>query len=322
MATARIAAFVVAIAAVLPAQAPIDLLDTMLPPKIGLYGPKLPAARVVVLRSDDEARAFAFETFDDDRKELHVDFAKEQIVALCWGPRRVARDFRGGAPQMMLDRAIVADRTLLLTLRTMLPLGEHGEDADDFRLWYPAIFLRTPATGQVRVEVVGARCREQQTDFQPGRQGGLEVRVRPDSMPSRAAVELVGEQQVPVPADPAANVTLEPVDHGKRLVIDWGRHPGDACYPLDVTEVRIQDGVATVAVRATCWTPMLCSGPPELRPRRILDLPPVQRVVLRIERAGRLPPDDNHDFAPSNDKELSVEVDRSAAERVIHGLVR
>jgi hypothetical protein len=154
----------------LVAQEPVDLLDALQQlqqPTIALYGAKVSTARIVILRSDDEARTFAGAAFGEDKKELHVDFAKEQVVALCWGPRRVDYYFRGGAP----------------------------------------------------------------------------------------------------------------------------------------------------------WTPMFYSGSPVLRPRRILDLPPVQRVLLRIDRVGSLKKDDARDLTPLTGKELTVEVDRSAAERVINYVV-
>jgi hypothetical protein len=66
---------------------------------------------------------------------------------------------------------------------------------------------------------------------------------------------------------------------------------------------------------------MFYSGSPVLRPRRILDLPPVQRVLLRIDRVGSLKKDDARDLTPLTGKELTVEVDRSAAERVINYVV-
>ncbi len=316
----RIIPFVIALAPVLAGQAPIDLLDTYFPPGMaGLCGPRLEAARVVVLRGDDEARAFAITAFGEDKKELHIDFAKEQIVALCWGTRRVARDllYRGGLPQMPIDRAVIADQTLQIRLRTLLPVGEHGEDPDGCAT-YPSIFLHTPVTQRVLVEVGGARCREPQTDFQPSRDGGLEVRVLPDSMPSRAEVELAADD---APAHLTACVELKPAAHGRRLVINWGEHP-PACYALDVVELRIQDGVAHIAVRAHVFTSCSYQGPPVLWPRLVLDLPPVRRVLLRIERQGSLTEGDTCDFAPSTSKELCVEVDRSAADREVHCLLR
>src|SRR5580765_8542250 len=163
MATSRPAPFVLlALARGLAAQEPVDLLDSIMPPTIALYGAKVSTARIVILRTDDEARAFAGEAFGEDKKELHVDFAKERVVALCWGPRRVDYDFRGGTPELRLDHAVIADKTLQLTLRTLLPLGEHGEpdDTANCRVWYPAVFLRAPVTERVRVDVVGARCRD------------------------------------------------------------------------------------------------------------------------------------------------------------------
>jgi hypothetical protein len=315
----RTVPFLLALAPVLVGQAPIDLLDTYFPPGIALCGPRLEAARVVVLRGDDEARAFAITAFGEDKKELHIDFAKEQIVALCWGTRRIALELlhRGGLPQMPIDRAVIADQTLQITLRTLLPVGKRAEDPEGCAT-YPSIFLHTPITKRVCVEVGGTRCREQRTDFQPIRDGSLEVAVLPDSMPSRAEVELAPEN---VSRNPAPRVELKPVAHGQRLVIDWGEHP-PACYALDVVELRIQDGVAHIAARAHVFAPMFYQGPPVLRPRLVLDLPPVRRVLLRIERQGSLTEGDTHDFAPSTGEELSVEVDRSAAAREMHCLVR
>src|SRR4029079_18336174 len=116
--TSLLAAFVLAFSAALAAQAPVDLLDTSVPAELSLYNPKVTAARVLVLRSDEEARAFAMAAFGEDQKDLHVDFAKEQVVAICWGPRRVRQDFRGGVPELWLDRAVIAEGALQLTLRT------------------------------------------------------------------------------------------------------------------------------------------------------------------------------------------------------------
>lgn len=316
----RVLPFLIALAPVLAGQAPIDLLDTWFPPVIaGLDGPRLAAARVVVLRGDGEARDFAMAAFGKDRKELHVDFAKEQIVALCWGTRRVARDLlaRGGLPQMPIDRAVITDQILQITLRTLLAPDEHCEDPEGSAT-YPSIFLRTPITRRVRVEVGGARCLDQSTDFQPMRDARLEVRVLPDSMPARADVALAADH---VPEDSAPRVEVKRVARGKRLVIDWGTHP-PACYALDIVELRILDGVAHIAVRAHAFLPMSYQGPPELRPRLVLDLPPVESVRLRIERVGKLSEGDTRDFAPSTGEELSVDVDRSAAEREVHCVIR
>lgn len=316
---APVVPFAIALASALTGQAPIDLLDTYLPPGLALSGPRLEAARVVVLRGDDEARAFAVTAFGADKKELHVDFEKEQIVAICWGTRRVARELlrRGGLPQMPIDRAVVAGPTLEIKLRTLLPIGAGGEDPEG-NATYPSIFLRTPVTQRVRVEVGGARCLDPSTDFQPRRDGNVEVRVLPDTMPSRAEVAVVTDR---APADPAARVELGAADHGKRLVIDWGEHP-PACYALDVVELRIQDGVARITARAHVFTAITYQGPSVLRPRCVLDLPPVSRVLLRIERVGALNEGDTRDFAPSTGAELSVDVDRSAADRELHCLVR
>lgn len=318
--TIRIVPFALALAPFLAGQAPIDLLDTYLPPGLaGLCGPRLEAARVVVLRGDDEARAFSLAAFGVDKKELHLDFTKQQIVAICWGTRRVARDLlaRGGLPRMPIDRAVIADGTLQISLRTLLPPGKHGEDpAGDAT--YPSIFFYTPITPRVCVEVGGARCREPRTDFQPMRDERLEVRVLPDSMPSRAEVELSAE---PVLPNPAAHVECKPAARGQRLVIDWGEHP-PACYALDVVGLRIQDGVAHIAVRAHVFTAMSYQGPPVLRPRLVLDLPPVRRVLLRIERQGALNDGDTRDFVPSTSTELRVEVDRTAADRPLHCLLQ
>lgn len=316
----RVVAFVLALAPLLAGQQPIDLLDTYLPPWLaGLCGPRFEAARVVVLRGDDEARAFSLAAFGVDKKELHIDFTKQQIVAICWGTRRVALDLlhRGGLPQMPIDRAVIADETLQISLRTLLPPGKHGEDPAG-RATYPSIFLNTPITARVCVEVGGARCREPRTDFQPMHDERLEVRVLPDSMPSRAEVELSAEH---VPANPAAGVECTPLARGKRLVIDWGEHP-PACYALDVVGLRIEDGVAHIAARAHVFTAMSYQGPPVLCPRLVLDLPPVRSVLLRIERQGALNDGDTRDFVPSTATELRVEVDRSAADRALHCLIR
>jgi hypothetical protein len=301
----------------LAGQAPIDLLERHLSLGIaGLSGPRLEAARVVVIRSDDEARAFAIAAFGTDKKQLHIDFAKEQVVAICWGTRRVARALlgRGHLPQMPIHRAVIADQTLQIALRTLLPLGKGGEDPEGL-VTYPSIFLKTPITRSVSVEVGGARCRDQQTDFQPVEEDGLEVRVLPDSMPARTEVYHGFDDRWPTGV--AARVVLEPAANGKRLVIDWGAHP-PACYALDVVELRIQDGVAHLAVRAHVFQP----GGPVLRTKCVLNLPPVQRVVLRIDRVGALPAGDTRDFVPSAGPELTVEVDRSAAERAVHCLIR
>lgn len=315
---ARVVPFVVALAPALIGQAPIDLVDTWLPPVLAIY-PRLEAARVVVLRDDDAARAFAIAAFGEDKKELHIDFQKEQIVGICWGTRRVTREIlhRGGLPHMPIDRAVIADGTLKIELRTLLPVGAGGEDPEG-DVTCPSIFLHTPITQRVRVEVGGARCRDQSTDFQPKREGNVEVRVLPDSMPSRADVAVVVAR---APEDPATRVELTAVDQGKRLVIDWGDHP-PACYTLDVVELRIEDGVAHIAARAHVFEPMSYQGPPTLRPRCVLDLPPVRRVLLRIDRVGALTDGDTRDFAPSIGKDLGVEVDRSAADRKLHCLLR
>ena len=305
----------------LAGQAPIDLLDRYLSLGIaGLSGPRLEAARVVVIRSDDEARNFAIAAFGADKKQLHIDFAKEQVVAICWGTRRVARALlgRGHLPQMPIHRAVIADQTLQIALRTLLPLGKGGEDPEGL-VTYPSIFLKTPITRSVCVEVGGARCRDQQTDFQPVAEGDLEVRVLPDSMPARTEVDHGFDDRWPTGI--AARVVLEPAANGKRLVIDWGSHP-PACYALEVVELRLQDGVAHIAVRAHVFQPMSYQGPPELRPKCVLDLPAVQRVVLRIDRVGALTAGDTRDFAPSAGKELTVEVDRTAADRKVHCLIQ
>ena len=64
MTSLPLATVVLACSASLAAQAPVDLLDRYLSPDLMLYNPKVPAARVVVLRSDEEARAFAMERDD------------------------------------------------------------------------------------------------------------------------------------------------------------------------------------------------------------------------------------------------------------------
>ncbi|HEX5054732.1 MAG TPA: hypothetical protein VFZ65_23350 [Planctomycetota bacterium] len=293
---------------------PIDLL-TINPPVLPLYVPRWPDARIDVITDDAAATKYAVAAFGENKSELHVDFANLQVLAVCWGERILDADFRGGCPEVSLEKAVVeVDVDVLrITVRTHLPLGARSEPAAGdgaTRTWQPSVFLCAPKTARVVVDVVGARPRAGTAkDFVQVNTPALVVRVAPDSAPSRREVELVAPAG-PSPEEPA--ILAEHRAGGWRLAVHWGEHPGDGIYRLCVDELLIKGGVARLTVRAERVSVFFYSGPPELRPSLSLELPAVDRIALHIVRRGSLTPGDQHDFTDQHAEGLDVDVDRSA----------
>jgi hypothetical protein len=276
--------------------------------QISLPNPKV-APQIAVLRSKEEADRFAIAAWGEPRRELHVDFAHEQVLAIAWGAHDWLPDGQDG-PEVRSICAKVDDDVLKVLVRTTIPVGDGGEVAGaGTQRWYPSDFRRVPKTGRVKVEVVGARRRDKLRDFAPVVEPGLEVRVAVDAAPQR---ELA--RAMPTLTRGSGDVGVElgagDTDGEECVAICWGRL-GSGAYGLRVLGVVVRDGITRLEIEAENRPIMMYSGPGEHVPALSLAVPESKRVEVHIVRSG-LPLDEGErDFEPSSKGRLTVTVDRS-----------
>ena len=299
----------------LPAQQPTrdgdHVLDLLAPPladlRVPVYSPKV-GPLIRRLRSDAEATQFCNEAWGEQKPELHIDYDREQIVVVAWGELRWAPEGVGASVDIVVERATIQDGTLYATVRTMLPPGP-GIDLPAgraARTWYPSRFFRTPRTDRVVIDLIGARRHDGFPDFRPVTDEDFEVRIAPDACPSREQVRL-GKLRF---ADQQPRCEL--VEQNGRTVceIAWGEF-GPGSYKLDLVGVLIDRGTAHLTVRAENRAIAFYSGPGVHHPGLAIELPPVDRVLLHVERLGEPLDDGEPDFEASRGERLTVTVDRS-----------
>lgn len=276
---------------------------------VSVYQPRVPA-QIRVLRSDEQAADFAAAAWDELQDALFVDYDREQIVVVAWGPLRFANDSEGASVEIVLERAELRGDTLHATVRTHIPPGPGIDIAHDRpgRTRHPSLFFRTPRTDKVVLDVVGARRRDPATDLRTVTEPDLVVRLAPDASPSRDLVQRVDRRRTLAATTP--EVALYDDGGTSVLEVAWGTF-GAGLYRCDVVGLWIEGGVARVTVRAENRAIVFYSGPGEHRPGFAFALPKVRRVALHVERTGRPLPEGTPDFTPSNDERVQVTVDTS-----------
>lgn len=277
---------------------------------VSAYNPRV-SPQVLCIRSDEEASAFCLAAWNEENEALHVDFAHEQILVVAWGALRWAYDSGGFGTAIYLEKATIEEGALRATVRTVLPPGPGIDIAADRpgRTWYPSLFVRTPRTDKVEVDLIGARRRDRAVDFRPVATEGLEVRIAPDACPARERLSMIQPQ--PFGSGEEPRVTLQPRGDGLELVVAWGRL-GPGAYRLELVGMRIDRGVARLRLRADNQLIVVYSGPGEHHPQLTLALPKVDKVLLDIERVGEPLAKGEVDFAAQVGDALVVTVDRSA----------
>jgi len=276
---------------------------------VSAYVPRV-GPQVRCLRSDAEATQFCEAAWGEQKEALHIDFERDQILVLAWGPLRWAEGSAGAQIRMLLERATIEDGTLHVTVRTVLPPGPGIDIAADApgRTWYPSLFVRTERTERVVVDLVGARRHAPAPDFVPVTADGLELRVAPDASPLRERMALVPPQETKADDAPRAVV----LDRGDETVLEltWGEL-GPGAYHLDLVGMRIERGVARLTVRAENVPIVVYSGPGVHRPGLAVAMPRVDKVLLHIERTGAALPAGCADFETGTGERLVVTVDRA-----------
>lgn len=294
----------------------IDLLAAdrlLLRHHLSLYVPKVPP-QITCIRSDEQATTFSLAAWGEDKPELHVDFRNEQVLAIAWGALRFDESSAGWATELLCEQLRLEAEGLTVRLRTVIPPGPGIDLPLDSkaagRTWYPSLFLRTPRTERVAVDVVGSRRRDRKVDFQPVAGQALEVRLHPDETPAREQLRLLGSSD----AFDQPQVLLAARADAPVLDLAWGKL-GPGAYHLDLIAASIRDGVLHATVRAENRPIMLYSGPGEHHPGLRLQLPPVNAVRLHIVRVGDALPEGTADFTPSKSEQLVVTVDHGQVRR-------
>ena len=295
------------------AQDPIDLLADVRYRngwQVSAYNPRV-EPEVRCIRSHDEATLFCAAAWDEEKDALHIDFAKEQIVVVAWGALRWAEGSAGAGVTIYVEQATISDGTLHLSVRTVIPPGKGIDIGPDQpgRDWYPSRFIRTPRTDRVEVDIIGSRRRKPAADFRPVATKDLEVRVAPDASPSRELMSIV-------PPEATRGATTPQMGLFKRgdqevLEVVWGEF-GPGSYRLELVGTLIDRGVARLTLRAENRAIMLYSGPGVHTPSLAVALPPVEKVLLHIERVGQALPATETDFEVQTGNRLDVTVDKSS----------
>jgi hypothetical protein len=277
--------------------------------RVGVYQPKV-GPEVRCLRSDDDAAEFCAAAWGERNQELFVDFAREQILVFAWGALRFAERKEGPGIDLLLERATIRDGTLHATVRTVLGPGP-GMDIDanePGRTWYPSLFVRTPRTERVVVDLIGARRHDGRPDFRTVTEQDLVVRIGPDACPSREQITFAPRRATAAAAGP--EVVLTAHDGATVLEVAWGEL-GSGSYPFALVGALVDGGTARVTVRAENRAIIFYSGPGVHHPGLALRLPPVDAVHLQVERSGDPLPAGRADFEPFTAGTLTVTVDRS-----------
>ena len=285
---------------------------------VGAYNPKV-EPQVRCLRSAEEAAEFALEAWGEENKELQVDYKNEQILVVAWGALRWAEGSGGFGIDIHLEKATIQDGTLRAVVRTVLPAGPGIDIAADQpgRTWYPSLFVRTPRTDRVEVDMIGARRRKPSPDFRPVATKELELRIAPDASPSRELMTFVEREETIGSKKP--QVGLFTRKDRQVLEVAWGQL-GAGLYRLELVGVHIDKGVARLCVRAENRQIMMYSGPGVHEPGFAVQFPgmenaadkPVEKVLLHIERVGIPLTAKEVDFEAMTSGKLEVTVDTTA----------
>ncbi len=275
---------------------------------VSAYNPRVPP-QVLCIRSDEEASAFCAQAWNEEKKELHIDFTREQILVVAWGALRWAEGSTGFGIEIHLEKLTILEDTLRATVRTVLPPGPGIDIAADQagRTWYPSLFVRTPRTDRVVVDLIGARRREPAADFRPVATKLLEVRIAPDACPARERITMAAPRPA---AFDKPQITLEQQDDKTLLYVAWGKL-GAGAYRLELVGMSIDEGIARLRLRADNREIVVYSGPGEHHPQLAVALPKVTKVLLDIDRVGVPLAEVEEDFADQASEELVVTVDRS-----------
>lgn len=275
--------------------------------RISAYVPKVPV-QITRIRSDAEATSFCLAAWGEDKKDLHIDFDRDQVLAVAWGALRFDESSAGSLTDIVCEDLRLVDDMLKVRLRTVIPPGPGIDLPLDAkaagRTWYPSLFLKAPRTDRVVVDVVGSRRRDPARDFAAVTEKALEVRVLPDETPLREKITLLGTAD----AFDAPRVAFEKRGDAPILEVGWGKLASGA-YRLDVIAAAMQDGVLQMTVRAENRPIAFYSGPGEHWPSLRLRLPVVDAVRLHIVRTGIPLPAATADFTASKSSTLTVTVD-------------
>jgi hypothetical protein len=277
---------------------------------VSAYNPRV-EPQVRCLRSVEEAAEFAQAAWGEEKEALHIDFEREQILVVAWGALRWAEKSAGWGIGIHLEKASIREGTLRVEVRTVLPAGPGIDIAAEQpgRTWYPSLFVRTPRTDRVEVDLFGARRRKPLPDFRPVATKELELRIAPDACPSRELLSFLEREETLLTKKP--KIGLYERNDQQVLEVAWGRL-GAGSYRLDLVGVLIDKGVARLNVRADNREIMFYSGPGVHEPGFAVQLPHVDKVLLHIERVGLALPAKESDFEAMASGKLEVTVDKSA----------
>jgi hypothetical protein len=249
--------------------------------QLSVYVPKVPA-QVTCIRDDAAATRFALAAWEEDKRELHVDFTKEQVLVFAWGAMKCDESL-GLLTKITCEKLTLTEDTVNVQVRTLIPPGSGMDvplDANHAgRTYYPSLFLKTPRSERVVVDVVGSRRRDRKLDFTPVAEKELTVRLHPDTTPAREKIQMRrADDTIDTP-----QVEFAVRDDEHVLDLAWGKL-GSGAYDLEMIGAELDGDVLRATVLADNVPIFTYSGPGVLWPRLVLQVPKVRTVKLHIVR--------------------------------------